>query len=96
MRVRWLRAALKNLEDIAAHIAQDNPAAARDTVALIIRSVDQLAANPALDLSRPGRVLGTRELVVSASYIVPYRVKQDELQVLRVMHARQHWPKRFT
>ncbi len=39
---------------------------------------------------------GTRELVVTGTpYIVPYRVKGQEVEVLRVYHGARHWPGRL-
>jgi toxin ParE1/3/4 len=39
-------------------------------------------------------VHGTRELVVSGSpFIVVYRVKGKRIELLRVLHSSQHWPK---
>lgn len=92
MRVRWLRTALANLEAIGEYIARDNPVAASQTVLRIFEAVDKLAADPGASVGRPGRVAGTRELVVTPNYLVPYRIKGDVLEVLRVMHARQRWP----
>ena len=47
-------------------------------------------------LGRPGRVPGTRELIVSGTrYIVPYRVKEDVVQIITVLHGAQKWPDRF-
>ncbi len=47
-------------------------------------------------MGRPGRVLGTRELVVSETpYVIPYRVRQDRLELLAVFHGRQKWPLRL-
>ncbi len=43
-------------------------------------------------LYRPGRVPGTREIVVIPHYIVVYRVLSDYLEVLAVLHARQEYP----
>lgn len=91
LRVRWLRTALANLEAHAHYIARDNPAAARRVVAAIERVVAQVADYPAL--GRPGRVEGTRELVVPGTpYIVPYRVRGQTVQILRVFHAARKWP----
>ena len=95
MRVSWLRTALANLDAIGYYIAKDNPVAARETVQRIVSAIDALAENPQLDSSRPGRVAGTRELVVTPNYLVPYRIKNGTLEVLRVMHARQRWPDRL-
>lgn len=94
MQVRWLKRALKNLDDEAAYIARaDLPAAAR-MVERIASAVDQLASHPAL--GRPGRVPGTRELVISGTpYIVPYRIRGDTVEVLRVFHGARKWPAKF-
>ena len=90
MRVRWLRVALANLEAEADYIAEDNPAAAGRLVQRIFRAVDLLAKNPSM--GRPGRVSGTRELVVADTpYIVPYRVRANAVEILRVFHAARKW-----
>jgi addiction module RelE/StbE family toxin len=42
---------------------------------------------------RPGRVDGTRELVIDRTpYIVAYRILGDTVRVLRVLHGSQQWP----
>jgi toxin ParE1/3/4 len=44
---------------------------------------------------RPGRIAGTRELVVSSSpYVIPYRVRAGRLDLIAVFHGKQKWPKR--
>jgi toxin ParE1/3/4 len=94
VRVRWLRRALKNHDDEAAYIARDDMEAAMRIVERIASAVDQLARHPAL--GRPGRVPGTRELVISGTpYIVPYRVRGDVLEILRVFHGARKWPAKF-
>jgi len=94
VRVRWLKVALANLDTEAEYIAQDNPAAARRVVQKILRAVDLLKENPAM--GRAGRVAGTRELVVAETpYIIPYRVRGDAVEILRVFHAARKWPERF-
>ena len=94
MRVRWLRRALANLEAEANYIAEDDPAAARRMVQRIFRAVELLKKNPAI--GRPGRVLGTRELVVGGTpYILPYRVRGEAVEILRFFHGARKWPKRF-
>jgi addiction module RelE/StbE family toxin len=91
MRVRWLRQALQNLDNIATYIAEDDPAAADDLVAEI-EDVVGLLARHAL-LGKPGRVPGTRELVIAGTpFIVAYRVVPEEVQILRVLHGAQRWP----
>jgi toxin ParE1/3/4 len=94
VRVRWLRAALASLDAEAAYIAEDDPAAAGRVVLRIFRAAELLKKNPAM--GRAGRVTGTRELVVAETpYIVPYRVRGDVVEILRVFHAARKWPGKF-
>lgn len=91
LRVRWLRKALANLEAHARYIARDNPAAAHRLVIAIERAVAELKDYPAL--GRPGRVEGTRELaVLGTPYIIPYRVRGQTVEILRVFHGARKWP----
>jgi len=47
-------------------------------------------------MGRAGRVAGTRELVVAETpYIIPYRVRGDAVEILRVFHAAREWPEKF-
>jgi toxin ParE1/3/4 len=94
VRVKWLRTALVNLNAEAEYIAHDNPAAAARVVNQIENAVKNLRRYPAM--GRPGRVIGTREMVVpGTSYIIPYRVRNDCVEVLRVFHAARRWPTEF-
>ena len=91
MRVRWLRTALRNLDGEASFIAADDAVAARLVVERVLEAVAQLVEQPGL--GRPGRVPGTRELIVSKTrYIVPYRVRGDIVEVLRVFHTSRRLP----
>ena len=92
MRLRWTSRAERDLEEIAAYIGQDNPAAA---VRVILELIDQvesrLLGQPAM--GRPGRVLGTRELVIGGlPYVVPYRLREKDIEILRVLHTSRRWP----
>jgi toxin ParE1/3/4 len=94
MRLRWLRQALRNLEDEANFTAADDPVAARLVVKRVLDAVAMLPAQPGL--GRPGRVAGTRELVVlKTRYLVPYRVRGEVIEVLRVFHTSRRLPDRW-
>ena len=89
MQIRWTSQASRDLDNIEVFITQDS--AAR-TVVDIIAAVEQLRKFPAL--GRPGRVVGTRELViVGKPYIVPYRVKNNSIEIIAVFHTSRQWPK---
>ena len=91
--VRWTRRGLASLNAVTDFIARDNPLAARKFAAEAIRQTDLLGAHPGI--GRPGRVPGTRELVIHKNYIVPYRVKASGVEILRVHHAARLWPGKF-
>jgi plasmid stabilization system protein ParE len=94
MRVRWLRKALRDLDEEATYIAADDAASARLVVQRVLEAVAQLADQPGL--GRPGRVPNTRELVVlNTRYIVPYRVRAGAVEILRVFHASRRTPQRW-
>ena len=94
MRVRWLRKALRNLDAEANYIALDDARAARLVVERVMHQVAMLADRPAL--GRPGRVPGTRELVVTRTrYIVPYRVRGETVEILRVFHTSRRLPEKW-
>ena len=94
MKVVWTRPALRALEAIGDYIAQRNPDAAEWTVERVAARVDQLGENP--HLGRSGRIAGTRELVVSGTpFVVPYRVRDDRVEVLSVFHGARKWPDSF-
>lgn len=88
MRVEWLEQALKNLKDEADYIALENPDAADDFADALFASVDNLALFPGM--GREGRVKNTREWAVpNWSYLIPYRLVGDRLQILGIFHTRQ-------
>ncbi len=93
MKLVWSPEALQDLTELRAYIAQDNPAAATKVVDRIVSLVStQLPSNP--KSGRIGRVPGTRELVISKSpFVVPYRLRSDTIEILRVYHAARMWPK---
>ena len=94
MQVKWLRKALVNLDHEATYIAQDNPIAAQIVVKTILDSVALLAYQPAM--GSPGRIVGTRELVIADTrYLVPYRVKNGQVEILRVFHTSRKPPDRW-
>ena len=94
MTVVWSPRAIGHLAALRNYIARENPGAAARTATTLLAVVDRLAELP--NLGRPGRVSGTRELVVpGARYVIPYRVRGERLEIIAVFHGRQRWPKRL-
>jgi len=94
VNIVWSELALDDLESLYGYISKDSPEAGRRTALAIVALVETLPDNP--HIGRPGRVPGTRELVVpNTPYVVPYRVHASEVQILRVYHGARRWPDRF-
>jgi toxin ParE1/3/4 len=95
MNIVWSPEAIQDLIALRAYIAEESPAGARRIVLRILHDVEGLLAdNP--EIGRPGRVPGTRELVIPRTpYIVPYRVRRGTIQILRVFHGARRWPDSF-
>ncbi len=94
MTIVWSPRAIDHLAHLRAYIARDNPVASARIAGALLEAVERLAKLP--HLGRPGRVAGTRELIVPGTpYVIPYRVRADRLEVIAVFHARQKWPTRL-
>jgi toxin ParE1/3/4 len=92
LRLRWTKRAERDLDEIASYVGQDSPAAAARVILELIDRVEaSLTKRPAI--GRAGRVLGTRELVMGElPYVVPYRVREQDIEILRVLHTSRRWP----
>jgi toxin ParE1/3/4 len=94
MKVVWTAPALRELEGIGDYIARDNPRASVRVVTRVFDLVDTLADDP--EIGRSGRIAGTRELIVTDTpFIVPYRIRDDRIEVLSVFHGARRWPESF-
>lgn len=91
MKLAWLPLAEADRDKIFDYIEEDNPLAAVAVDERIAEQVEALRRFP--EAGRPGRVTGTRELVIQRSpYIAAYRVCDDTVWILRVLHSSQQWP----
>lgn len=90
MKLIWTAESFHNIETIVDYILSDDPVAALAPCEKIFSTVETiLPENPYA--GRPGRVEGTRELVVHASYIVVYEIEND-ISIPAVRHAARLWP----
>ncbi|OGW25254.1 MAG: toxin Y4kP [Nitrospirae bacterium GWC2_42_7] len=94
MKIKWFLDAILDLIEIRDFIASDKPLASNEISARIKKSVEILKENPGI--GRPGRVPNTRELIITGTpYIVPYRVRRNVIEILRVLHGAMKWPDKF-
>ena len=91
MEVRWSARALADLEAIQDYLLERNPPAAVRMVTVLRSAAAKLSTMA--QRGRPGRWPGTRELVISGTpYLIPYRVRGDVVEILRVFHGARQWP----
>ncbi len=90
-KVKFSKSSLCDLKAIKEYICENNQDAAKEVVAHIIDRIETvIVPNPSA--GRAGRVLRTRELVISKyPYIVPYQVREDVIYILRVLHTSRKW-----
>ncbi|MGD9581314.1 MAG: type II toxin-antitoxin system RelE/ParE family toxin [Vampirovibrionia bacterium] len=92
MIIKWTELASQDLDFIHDYIVKDNPTAAVDVVIHVMESVEKLIPQNTA-IGRPGRLLGTRELIITKyPYIVLYRILNNEIEVIRVIHTSMKWP----
>ena len=89
-RLEWREDARADLLAIVDFISDDNPDAAQRLKDDIEAKAAKLPEHPRL--YRPGRVDGTREMVVRSNYVVVYAENAHAISILRVLHAAQQWP----
>lgn len=91
MRLEWTQPAFKDVQEAGRYIALDDPHAAKRMAERVREAVEYLVDQP--NIGRPGRMQGTRELVISGTpFIAVYWVRGDVVQILRLLHHARQWP----
>jgi len=91
MRIEWTLFAMNDREAIFDYLEADSPRAAIMIDDRIEAQVERLIDTP--EIGPPGRIEGTRELVIQRTpYIAAYRIDQETVRILRVLHGAQEWP----
>jgi toxin ParE1/3/4 len=93
--IAWTEQANRQLDQAHDYIALSNSERVAAQVTMrIVTSVQRLTTFPMS--GRPGRVHGTRELVISNSpFIVAYRIENERIVILAIYHGAQKWPEAF-
>jgi addiction module RelE/StbE family toxin len=86
----WTTDALDDRREIDDCIESDDENAAVELDELFSVNAKRLVAYP--NIGRPGRISGTREPVARQNYVLIYDIVEDQVRVLRVLHATKQWP----
>ena len=87
--IRYLTAAVRDLEDIFDYISKDRPAAAVSLLDKLDHTISQLADFPEMGVvPKDDRLkrLGYRLLII-ANYLVFYVIKFETIQIRRIIHG---------
>ena len=91
MKIRWTGVAADDLKSVHEYLSEHAPVRADTIVERILAGIDVLEQYP--NLGRPGRLDGTRELVITGTpFIVFYRLRKSQVEILGVLHAARKWP----
>jgi toxin ParE1/3/4 len=91
MVIEWSPSALADRIAIFDYIEAESLKAAELVEDRIDAAVGSLLSMPGM--GRPGRIEGTRELVIDRTpYIAAYRITGEIIFILRVLHGAQQWP----
>jgi len=92
--IEWTEQATQQLDQAHDYITLSNSEVAAQITMHIATSVQQFATFPMS--GRPGRVPGTRELIVSNSpFVAAYRIEKERIVILAIYHGAQQWPEVF-
>jgi plasmid stabilization system protein ParE len=90
MKVVWSPRAIRHLVAIGDYIEKDSETNAALIAGRILDAIETLRTQP--QMGRPGRLAGTRELVVFGTpFIIPYRVRRERLELLAVFDGRRQY-----
>jgi len=92
VKIEWSAHALSDLEAISEYSEQDrNLETANRVTRTIYDAIQSLRTLPYR--GRYGRIADTRDLVIPRlPYIVVYRVFEERVLVLSIVHGAQRWP----
>ena len=94
MKLRWTQLALRDLSSAFEYLAEKDPSAPPLILPRIEKSLTALLAHPYI--GRAGRVPRTRELIIAGtSFIIPYRITSETLELVAFMHTARRWPDSF-
>jgi toxin ParE1/3/4 len=90
VKLVWFAQAATDLQHAEDFIALDDPTAATKVSRHLRCAVAHLQIFP--DAGRLGNIPGTREVVIGVyPYLVRYRIKGEQVQILRVFHTSRQW-----
>ena len=92
MIVHWTDLAVENLADIHDYVSRTSPGYATLIIDRLIRRSEQIGTFPHSGRVVPEFTDPTLREVFEEPYRIVYRVKEDQIDVLAVIHGSRAWP----
>ncbi|GAA4119565.1 type II toxin-antitoxin system RelE/ParE family toxin [Aminobacter aganoensis] len=94
MKIRLTKAAIRDLREAQTHIAADSEEAARQLVLRLDRAITLPGEKPTI--GRPTSEKAIREWSVPGlPFLIPYRIADDAVEIIRLFHTSRmrppHW-----
>lgn len=90
MRIRWTEPAVQDLRNICDYLDKRATPETSVRVAKLFEVATSLDTFP--HRGRPGRRMGTRELVCNGlPYVMVYRIRENTVEIVRIMHGARDW-----
>ena len=86
----WEPDALDQFDSIIDYVAERHLAAAERLERMFRDKAETARRFP--EIGRPGRVAGTREIIVHPNYLIIYQITDSAIDIIRVLHSRQQYP----
>lgn len=81
----WTERVIRHLEAELDYYGRINPALAKELSIIIKDSIANISKMPGI--GRPGKKIGTRELILNKyPYVLAYRVRNEALEILAIIH----------
>jgi toxin ParE1/3/4 len=90
VRLVWTTSAKRDLAEIVSYIWFDSPDAAKRIRRRIEATATYLTSHPWM--GRQGSIADTREAIPHPSYRMVYRVTEQTIFILRIVHTSRQWP----
>lgn len=95
MRVHWTNNAIAHLIDIYEYIARDSHIYAKRVIDKITRRSEQIAIFPISGRKVPEYEKNDIREIIEKPYRIIYRIKQDQIDVLAVIHCAHLLPEQI-
>lgn len=95
MKIRLMKAAIRDLREVHAYIAADDPNAARRVILKLGKAIDLIGNRPEIGRPSSSGQVAREWSIPGLPYVIPYRISGDTIEIIRVWHTSRQRPKEW-